>query len=295
MPYGLRVSDESTIKLKMTGKLSYDDDITVGQAAQIIAYLHSGMTPTSPAGSTEGVGGAIGVAAPEGRRVGLSPRDALVSSGAKTNPEKIVAFALYVERQGDKDTFTVDDIKPLFRQARESTPQNLSRDLDAAIRSNWIAASTEKGEYYVTDLAASVLKSGFDSLRPGRGNSSAKAKSAPSRRPRKTPIPTPEAFMGVEITPSVDGYINYHKVKTKTDKYLWAVNAAKLWGVEALTNAEIIWLTDKLGACIKSRELSGYYRSNYRQGYVNKNTEDKTRMTPAGTEHVLGLTAGTGE
>lgn len=288
------MSNEDTVKLTMTGKLSYGDDITVVQAAQIIAYLHSGTTPTSPVSPVAGDGKVTGVAASERRRVASSPRDVLVSSGAKTNPEKIVAFALYVERQGDKDTFTVDDVRPLFRQAREPAPGNFSRDLDAAIRLNWVAASSEKGEYYVTDLIANVLESGFDSIRSGRSGST-KPKTTPSRRPRKTAIPTPEAFKDIEITPAIDGYINYHKVKTKTDKYLWAVNAAKLWGVEAVTNAEVVWLTDQLGECISSADIAGNYRSNHKRGYVNKNAEGKMRVTPTGTDHARGLTAGAGE
>jgi hypothetical protein len=290
------VTEDTTIKLAMTGKLSYEDDITVVQAAQIISYLHSGVvpigvTPASSSGAPEYVGVVNGLATPDPRRSGLSPRDALESAGAKTNPEKIVAFALYVERQGSKDTFTTDDIKPLFRQAREPAPKNLSRDLDAAVRLNWIAQANERGEFYVTEVAADALESGFDSIRSGRGGGT-KAKPTASRRPRKTSIPTPDAFKDIEITPSIDDYINYHKVKTKTDKYLWAINAAKLWDVESLTNSEIIWLTDKLGAGISPDNLGGCYRDNYRRGYVNKTTEGKTRMTPAGTEHLVSLSTG---
>jgi len=288
------MSDAETIKLTMAGKLSYEDDISVGQAAQIIAFLHSAPGATAPAGSPARIGQVIDLGSPERRRVTSSPRDALETSGAKTNPEKIVAFALYVEQQGDKDTFTVEDIKPLFRQARESTPQNLSRDLDAAIRLNWIAPATEKGEFYVKDVVANVLDSGFGSVRSGRGGAG-KTKSLPTRRARRTSIATPEAFNGIEVSPTIDGYINYHKVKAKTDKYLWAVNAAKLWGVQALSNAEIVWLTDKLGAGISTGDIGGNYRSNFKQGYVNKNAEGKTRMTPAGTDHVLSLGGGSGE
>jgi hypothetical protein len=289
------MSIEDVVELTMTGKLSYSGDITVVQAAQIIAYLHSGASPTAPGGPIAGDGEVIGVGS-ERRRVASSPRDVLVSSKAKTNPEKIVAFALYVERQGGKDTFKVDDIKPLFRQAREPAPGNFSRDLDAAIRLNWVAASSEKGEYYVTDVVANVLESGFENIRSGQnGSAKAKAKTATSRRPRKTAIPTPEAFKGIEVTPTVDGYINYHKVKTKTDKYLWAVNAAKLWGAEALTNTEIVWLTNQLGECIPSGDLAGYFRAHLKRGYVNKNTEGKVRITPGGTGYVRGLTAGAGE
>jgi len=285
------VTEETPIKLAMTGKLSYEDDITVAQAAQIITYLHSGAIPAAPVGPPESVGEVNGSAAPGRRRAGLNPRDALESAGAKTNPEKIVAFALYVEQQGGKDTFTMDDIKPLFRQARETPPKNLSRDLDAAVRLNWIAQASDKGEFFVTEVAADVLESGFDSIRSGRGGGT-KAKPTASRRPRRASLPTPEAFKDIEITPSVDGYGNYHKVKTQTDKYLWAVNAAKLWGVETLTNPEITWLTDKLGACITPNSLGGCYRDNYKRAYVNRNTEGKVRVTPAGIEHLASLSAG---
>jgi hypothetical protein len=289
------VSNEEIIKLTMTGKLSYDGEITIAQAAQVISYLHSGVTSSSPVSLPV----ADGTAAPKRPRAGLTPRDVLDSSGAKVNPEKIVAFALYVEQQGGKDTFTIEDIRPLFRQARETAPRNLSRDLDAAIRSNWVAASSVKGEYYVTELAADVLETGFDKIRPDRAGSAraggTKSKPAPSRRTRKTSIPTPEAFKGIEITPSIDGYINYHKVRTKTDKYLWAINAAKLWGVQALTNTEIVWLTDKLGVGISINDVTGYFRGNYKQGYVNRNAEDKVRVLPAGTEHLVALGNGAAE
>lgn len=289
------MDDEGAIKLTMTGRLSYDDEITVAQAAQIITYLNSGEVLISPVGPPAGGSGTVG-SSTGSRRSGLTPRDALAVAGANTNPEKIVAFALYVEQQGGKETFTLEDIKPLFRQARESTPGNLSRDLDAAIRSGWVAASSDKGEYYVTESAARVLDSGFDSIRPGRSAGGSKAKSAgSSHRSRKTSIPMPEVFKDIEISPSIEGYINYHKVKTKTDKYLWAINAAKLWGIDALTNSEIVWLTDKLGVGISSADLAGYYRGNYKHGYVNKNTEGKIRMLPAGTGHLASLKAGAGE
>jgi hypothetical protein len=157
---------------------------------------------------------------------------------------------------------------------------------------SWIAEASEKGEFYVTDLAADVLESGFDAIRSGRGGGT-KTKPTASRRPRRTSIPTPEEFKDIEIMPSVDGYINYHKVKTKTDKYLWAINAAKLWGVQTLTNLEITWLTDKLGEGIPSGTLGGCYRDNYKRGYVNKTTEGKIRVTPTGTEHLVTLSAGT--
>lgn len=291
------MSDGNAITLTMSGnKLSYNDDITVAQAAQIISYLHSGIALTSPVSPSPAAAVYDGPAEPERRRNGLTPRDALEAAGAKTNPEKIVAFALYVEQQGGKDTFTIEDIKPLFRQARESVPRNLSRDLDTAIRSNWIAAAEDKGEYYVTEVASGALDSGFDSIRSRGGTATKTAKPTKptsSRRSRRTTaIPMPEAFKGIEVSPTLDGYGNYHKVSTVTDRYLWAINAAKLWGVEALAPSEIAWLTDRLGAGIAQSDLTGYFSRHYKKGHVNKNNEGKVRITPSGTEYLVGLGTG---
>jgi hypothetical protein len=68
-----------------------------------------------------------------------------------------------------------------------------------------------------------------------------------------------------------------------------------LWGIDSLSNSEIIWLTDKLGVVLPSGDLTGYYRPNHRNGYVNRNAEDKVRVLPAGTQHLAGLQAGAGE
>jgi hypothetical protein len=284
------MSDGNAVTLTMSGKLSYSDDVTVAQAAQIITYLSSGEGLTPPAGQTPAAAEHEGSAAPERRRTGLTPRDAIAAAGAKTNSEKIVAFALYVERQGGKDTFTIEDIKPLFRQARESAPGNLSRDLDTAIRSNWVATAEDKGEYYVTEAAAGVLDSGFDGLRGRAGAAPKTAKPSSSRRARKTTaIPTPEAFKDIDVSPVLEGYGNYHKVGTVTDRYLWAINAAKAWGVAALAASEIAWLTDQLGAAIPQSDLTGYFTRQQKKGHVNKNNEGKVRITPPGTDYLASL------
>jgi hypothetical protein len=220
----------------------------------------------------------------------MSPKEALEASGAKTNPEKIVAFALLVYQQSGKEAFTLEDVKPLFRQAREATPGNLARDLATAIRSGLVAEAETNGEYYVVDKALDVFESGFESLRSKRPPGSRSSSGSAKRRPRK-PVTVPVAFDGLAPSPTVDGLINYHKVKTKMDKYLWAVNAAKLLGVDAVDAGEIAWLTDRLGEGISKNDLNGYFRGNQRHGYVNKNAEGKVRITPAGAVHLEGLTA----
>lgn len=272
-------------KISITGKVSFEDDITLSQAAQIIAFIDSSsaagtVIPLRPASTR--------LVSPTPITSISNPREALESSGAKTNPEKIVAFALYVGKEGAKDTFTIEDIKPLFRRARESTPRNLSRDLDAAIRSNWVAEADTKGEFYVTDTATSVLDTGFDSLRSGRSNGR-KRRSANTRRPKRTTLTVPEELSNVDVVPQTSAeFGNFHRLSTRTDKFLWAINIAKEeLGLEAISNQGVVWLTDKLGEGIPATDIAAYFRQNHKAGYVNRSMQDnRIRITPLGQDHL---------
>jgi hypothetical protein len=290
MMYDERMDEDKAVNISMSGKLTYSDSITLSQAAQIIAFIDSAaaipanpsLTSSRPATLIEATSMTHGTAA--------NPREALDASGAKTNPEKIVALALYVAQEdGAKDTFTVEDIKPLFRRARESTPRNFTRDLDVAIRAGWIAEAEGKGEYYVTDKAIGVLDSTFESLRSGRGKQSASSSS--SRKPRKTGNGIPEAFKGVDtIEPRADGLIEYHKLKKKTEKFLWAVHKAQELGITSVTGKELAWLTDRLGDGIGVGDISANYRSLNKAGYVNKTLQDnKIRITPGGEDYLKSI------
>jgi hypothetical protein len=278
------MDDNKPVQITMSGKLTFSEEITLAQAAQIVAFLDqsSGATvggspqPSPRLPGTRGFGSST------------SPRDALEASGAKTNPEKMVAFALHILHEGDKETFTLDDIKPLFRRARETAPANISRDLDRTLKAGWIAESDIKGEYYVTANASQVLESGFESLRGRRAKSAGRARSAGTRKPRKTATAIPDAFRDVDnISPTIGGLINYHKLKTKTDRFLWAVYAAKQLGVETVSNQDIVWLTDKLGDGISAGEIAGNFRQNNKVGYVNKSMQtQKIRILPEGEEYL---------
>lgn len=289
------MSDQNRpVKITLTGKLSYEDDITLSQAAQIVALIDSAAGAPTAAGFTPPQAGLGSSHSSAGRS---SPRDALDVSGAKTNPERIVAFALYVRaQQGGKETFAVEDIKPLFRRAGEPAPGNLSRDLTGAVQSGWVAESDTKGEFYVTDKAARALETGFDSIRRSRGVG---ARQRPSgRRSRASGSASsngsvPEAFAEIDsISPTLDGYIDYHKLKTRKERFLWAVNYAKARGLTGLSNREMVWLTDQLGECIQSQDINANYQLNLKPGYVNRSNQDgRIRITPKGEEHLKSLSA----
>jgi hypothetical protein len=94
------VSEKPT-KIVITGKVVYEDEITIAQAAQIIGFLNAEAGATLPGSGLLGRAGGSRAGASSDAKV-ASPRAALDASGAKTNPQKIVALAAYVLQDGER-------------------------------------------------------------------------------------------------------------------------------------------------------------------------------------------------
>ncbi|MDA1367236.1 hypothetical protein [Glycomyces algeriensis] len=275
------------MQLTLTGRVSFSEEITISQAARIIAFVDEGTDGSFAAPSRQQL---EEPAVPAGKEPSLratSLRDAIELSGAKTNAEKIVAFAAYVLQDGSQDTFTADMIKPLFRQAREQQPTGFARDLDKAILAGWIGTGSVKGELYLTAKAEGVIEHGFGVIRPKRGQ-------APKTRAngkKSRAITKPETFAGIEEIPhEIAGIPAFHSIRLKRDKMLWALRMASEVGVRGLSNADVMWLTDHLGDCIHTRDINGHFQGLRKVGYVNRSASDNTiRITPAGTEYLGSL------
>ncbi|MFF4491362.1 hypothetical protein ACFY0F_33750 [Streptomyces sp. NPDC001544] len=295
------------VRLALTGRIEFQQDITVAQGAQVISMLQAPPEPARPDSASERP--ALPPApAPEPeearldiparndarpRRFVEGPRQALEFSGARTNPEKMTAFASYLLWEEGHETFTQSDVRRLFQRSRERIPASFTRDFGRAVQVGWIHEGEVKGEFYLAQAARNVIEDGFDGLRVRRGGKPAGAGSAsrggaPRRRPRAVPVP--EAFAGLDHIPTtLDGLIPYHRVKLKRDKLLWALELAKHLGVEALQNTEAAWLTDKLGDALPTRDMNGHFTGLHRRGFANRSMGDNAmRITETGEEY-LGL------
>ncbi|MEV5845374.1 hypothetical protein AB0M32_25725 [Streptomyces sp. NPDC051985] len=223
------------------------------------------------------------------------PRQALELSGARTNPEKMTAFASYLLQEEGHETFTQSDARRLFQRARERIPTHFTRDFDRAVQVGWIHEGEVKGEFYLSQAAQNVIDNGFDGLRLKRGGKPASAGSASRGGARRKPraVPAPEAFVGLDHIPTtLDEVIPYHRIKLKRDKLLWALKLAKVLGIEALQNTEAAWLTDKLGDAIPTRDMNGHFTGLRRQGFANRSMGDNAiRITEAGEEYLGSLSA----
>jgi len=81
---------------------------------------------------------------------------------AKSNVEKILSFAGYIKDVQVRDIFYPNEIKSLFRDAREILPANFTRDFNDVIGNGWIHKDTENPDgYYITQTGLKALESGF--------------------------------------------------------------------------------------------------------------------------------------
>jgi hypothetical protein len=138
-PYQLTLEGDG---LKLERSLDRDE------AHQILALVL--RMPTAIA-----LPGAAGTAAPR-----LSSREALDASQASSNPEKILAFAVHLERDENKPHFTRLDIKRCFTAAREPPPHNLNRDFVTAVSYGWIHEEAN-GRAYATSTGRGAIDSRF--------------------------------------------------------------------------------------------------------------------------------------
>ena len=274
---------EKLITIAIKGKVSYEDQITVAQAAQIITFLNTeGEVVTLGASAGAGAEGPGAAAAATARQSGNavgSAREALDLSGAKTNPEKIVALGKYVAQDGG-DTFKVEDVKAQFRRARETAPANFSRDLSAAVQAGWIAQG-DGDEYYITNKIQGIFDGDFKfpKVSNGGGRSRGASKSAKAK---------PEVLAGIDEFPTrLDGFASSSKMKTDKDRLLWALQFAKSQDIKGLANKDLAWLTDHLGAGVPSGNITAAVRGAKSAGYLNPSTVDQSlRITDDGQTYL---------
>lgn len=281
--YYIGTMSDKPITITIKGKVGYEDQITVAQAARIITFLNAEGDAAAPLGADLDAGAGTPPPGPDTRKpagAGIgSAREALDLSGAKKNPEKIVALGQYVLQDGG-DTFKVEDVKAQFRRARETPPANFSRDMSTAMKEGWIAQG-DGDEYYITNKIQGIFDGDFKfpkstSNGGGRSRVAAKAKTKP------------DVFAGIDEFPTrMDGYPNYPKMKTEKDRVLWALQFAKSEGIKGLANKDVAWLTDHLGAGVPSNNIAGAFRGGKSAGHMNRSTVDQSiRITEDGEAYL---------
>jgi hypothetical protein len=277
---------DNPTKLSITGRLTYSDEITVSQATQIIAFLNADESESAGLGGAPG-GSGITPRKSKTKQVETA-REAIEVSGAKTNPEKILAVAAYILQDG-ADTFKAEDVKSQFRRAREPLPANFGRDLSAAISAGWISEDdNESGEYYLHGKTDGIFGGGFTFSKGSSGG----GRSRSGRKAAKAKSTKPDTLSDIhEFPATVDGYPPYSKMKSEKDRLLWVATYMRdKQQRKGVTNKEIAWISDHIGAGIPTNHIARAFDAAKGPGYAIRSTIDNTiKVTDEGVQYLVAL------
>ena len=157
---------EKQYKLALGGDgIKIEKEIPESLALQVVSLVMGGHSAGILAPKSHLTAGQKSLAS--GAR--LSVREYMDDTGAKRNPEKIVAIGAYLMEQLNQEAFTRKEVKLQFKNAAEAVPGNYTRDFDWAVSNRWLAPSTgSHKDYYVTKKGLDAIASEFsDEIRKG--------------------------------------------------------------------------------------------------------------------------------
>lgn len=181
----------------------------------------------------------------------MSPQEYLIEVHAKTNPEKILAFAQLL-KDGGISSVETGELRLQFQKASEPVPANFKRDFIKAVRSGWIARGTNE-KYYVTNLGTQALESKF-SIENKTGSKTVRTRKAAKPLFIETPLRKEIEQMVTE--PTFVGFPDYHDLSKGADKILWLLAKAKSLGQDKLNQKEVTFLSEKIGDYIPRKSIS---------------------------------------
>ena len=148
-----------TYKVTLVGEgTSFERDITEAVALEILATIMGDAPPSARSGAIQAEVPRTGAGSGRAQSV----REYIDQSEPKRNVDRILAIAGYLEDVRDVDTFSADDVRRGFRDAKEKVPGNYSRDFSWAVKNGWLSPDDDvPGEYYVTETGRTALNSKF--------------------------------------------------------------------------------------------------------------------------------------
>jgi hypothetical protein len=243
------------IKVTISGDgLSFEKETNLQKAGQIVAFLgrEEGdieYKPTTP----------IGVL-PNTSITGLSIKDQISQSKAKTNAEIITVVGKYLEESNKSEEFLRKEVLLQLRKNGE-VPSNFTRDLKTAIALQYIYGRGKEGVYGVTEKGKQAIINQFKDavqtrVKVGKNGGS------------KTANPPRDAVTALTIVGEMSGYPNFHKLKTRADKILWILAYADQMQISELTPREVEFISDKLKFVIISKDFAAHNKRNIKETYV---------------------------
>jgi hypothetical protein len=138
---------------------------------------------------------------------------------------------------------------------------------------------------YLNTAGGDLLDSSRQQVRTG-----AARKVAPKTKSPKAVKPDSLADVD-EFPATMSGFPSYSKMKTEKDRLLWILTFMRdQHQRKGLANKEIAWISDHIGAGIKSDNIAGAFNSAKASGYALRSTMDNSiRVTDEGVEHLTSV------
>lgn len=194
-------------------------------------------------------------------KIPLATREYLIKFQPKTNAERILVFAKYLQDKNGKENFTAGEIKEQFELAHEPIPTNLTRDFNTALSFGWIAESTrERGSFYITETGYIAVESNFSETTQKK-NSAWRGK----KKGKFAPTVIRKEIQELKIETEDRNFPGYFSLKTKSERILWLLAVASNQGIETLNQKEIAFLADRIGDNIPKKSITSLispYRKN---------------------------------
>jgi hypothetical protein len=252
------------IKIKIEGEgLNFEAEGSIAQAGQIISFLGQSRNETSSVYPPTNQ-----IIAAHHVPTTATPREFLVRTNARTNPEKITALGVYMIDEKGNPSFSRKEIEELLRKSGEKVPKNMARDLDKAVQLAYIYPLDSTRDYDITETGRTAVESGF----------ATKTKATTHRTPKKRSMihddtastsDIRETIKNATIDPSGSGDApDFAQTPTKKMKIVWLLNWAKSNNLEPLTRKEIEALALKLRDSIPARDFSGHTKDIIRNGLI---------------------------
>lgn len=260
------------VKITIEGEgLSLTKHTTLQKAGQIISFLgydnalQESGTPTSTH--------------PVLLAKKIQPKDIIINSNAKTYPQKITAIGRYINEQLGQKTFTLQELKLMFKKMGDE-PGNFVRDVNKAVELQYIiCVDTTKEEYELTDKGNEAIEKGF--LGEMTKKSLGAKRTVVSKGIR-------DEVKNLQIVSALEGYPDYHNLPTKGDKILWLLEYTLKNNIKELTPAEVDSLSTKLRDRVEQGGFTALNARNMKKAFVLKNNEG-FQIQKRGTDHLLAL------
>jgi predicted transcriptional regulator len=255
------------VKIHIEGEgLSFDGETTITKAAQVIAFIkaeaQSGVSVRPSFLPT-----IINTSTP--------PRQLILESGAKTNPQKIAVLGKYLLAR-DQHSFSAKEIQELLKKTGESLPRNFGRDLREAVRSGFIFEDQDmQGQYVLTEMGVEATERGFKVV---KGLSAARSRKNGSSGKQKIKIS--DGVSALEITPNEAGFPEYWNLKNKGHRILWILGYAHNHQISSLIPKEIEFLATRLRDNISASGVNALTGALVKRGFVAAATKQYRILQP---------------